>query len=94
MTSSCLFAQPEAPAQINPASILLFITMNYLAVRLKAGERWSYRPPAGHTVLWTAVGRLGVAYMYTGAWVPNWPGETAKKEFHVGLHIMVVTPHP
>lgn len=30
--------------------------MNYLAVRLKAGERWSYQPPAGHTVLWTAVG--------------------------------------
>ncbi len=31
--------------------------MNYLAVRLKAGERWSYQPPAGHTVLWTAVGK-------------------------------------
>src|SRR5258706_2136683 len=30
--------------------------MNYLAVRLKAGERWSYQPPAEHTVLWTAVG--------------------------------------
>jgi redox-sensitive bicupin YhaK (pirin superfamily) len=30
--------------------------MNYLAVRLKAGERWSYQPPAGHTVLWTALG--------------------------------------
>ncbi len=31
--------------------------MNYLAVHLKAGQRWSYRPPAGHTVLWTAVGK-------------------------------------
>ena len=31
--------------------------MNYFAVRLKAGERWSYQPPAGHTVLWTAVGK-------------------------------------
>jgi redox-sensitive bicupin YhaK (pirin superfamily) len=29
--------------------------INYLAVRLKAGERWSYQPPKGHTVLWTAV---------------------------------------
>jgi redox-sensitive bicupin YhaK (pirin superfamily) len=29
--------------------------INYLAVRLKAGERWHYQPPAGHTVLWTAV---------------------------------------
>jgi len=36
---------------------------------------------------------LGVAYMYTGAWVPNMPGQTAKEEFHVGPHIMVVTPH-
>ncbi len=30
--------------------------MNYLALQLKAGERWSYQPPAGHTVLWVAVG--------------------------------------
>jgi redox-sensitive bicupin YhaK (pirin superfamily) len=29
--------------------------INYLAVRLKAGERWRYAPPTGHTVLWTAV---------------------------------------
>jgi redox-sensitive bicupin YhaK (pirin superfamily) len=34
--------------------------MNYLAVCLKAGERWSYQPPTGHTVLWTAVGRGSV----------------------------------
>jgi hypothetical protein len=26
-------------------------------VRLKAGERWNYQPPNGHTVLWTAVGK-------------------------------------
>jgi hypothetical protein len=31
--------------------------INYLAVRLKAGERWRYQPPRGHTVLWTAVGK-------------------------------------
>jgi redox-sensitive bicupin YhaK (pirin superfamily) len=29
--------------------------INYLAVRLKAGERWRYIPPGGHTVLWAAV---------------------------------------
>src|SRR6476659_308924 len=29
--------------------------INYLAVRLKAGEGWRYEPPTGHTVLWTAV---------------------------------------
>ena len=30
-------------------------SINYLAVRLKTGERWRYDPPAGHTVLWTAI---------------------------------------
>jgi redox-sensitive bicupin YhaK (pirin superfamily) len=29
--------------------------INYLAVRLKAGERWRYEPPIEHSVLWTAV---------------------------------------
>jgi redox-sensitive bicupin YhaK (pirin superfamily) len=28
---------------------------NYLVVALKAGERWTYTPPAGHTVGWIAV---------------------------------------
>ena len=29
--------------------------INYLAVRLKAGERWRYEPAAGHTILWVAI---------------------------------------
>jgi redox-sensitive bicupin YhaK (pirin superfamily) len=29
--------------------------MNYLHVRLKDGERWTYTPPEGHTVAWLAV---------------------------------------
>jgi redox-sensitive bicupin YhaK (pirin superfamily) len=29
--------------------------INYLDVQLRAGERWSYRPPAGHEVAWLAV---------------------------------------
>jgi redox-sensitive bicupin YhaK (pirin superfamily) len=29
--------------------------INYLAVRLKAGERWRYEPPTGHSVLWVAI---------------------------------------
>src|SRR6202166_4756014 len=29
--------------------------INYLAVRLKAGERWRYEPPTDHTVLWVAI---------------------------------------
>lgn len=38
---------------------------------------------------------VGIAYMYVGAWVPNKSGGTAAKneEFHVGPHIMIVSPH-
>src|SRR5450631_1316680 len=36
----------EAPAPIN-----------YFSVKLKAGERWHYEPPAGQTVAWAAVSR-------------------------------------
>jgi len=36
-------------------------SINYLAVRLKAGERWIYQPPPQHTVLWTAVSQGAVA---------------------------------
>jgi redox-sensitive bicupin YhaK (pirin superfamily) len=34
--------------------------INYLDVRLSAGEQWTYQPPAGHSVAWIAVhdGRL------------------------------------
>lgn len=31
--------------------------INYLAVSLRAGERWRYQPPKGHSVLWLAVGK-------------------------------------
>src|ERR1700719_1891297 len=36
------------------------------------------------------IDRLGVSYMYMGQWVPGASGG----EFHVGPHIMVLTPHP
>ena len=36
-------------------------SINYLAVRLTVGERWRYVPPAGHDVLWIAVGKGAVA---------------------------------
>jgi hypothetical protein len=42
------------------------------------------------------IDRIGIAYMYVGAWVPNLSGksEASKTEdFHVGPHIMVVSPH-
>jgi redox-sensitive bicupin YhaK (pirin superfamily) len=31
--------------------------INYLLVRLSAGERWQYTPPAGHSVAWLSVQR-------------------------------------
>jgi hypothetical protein len=39
---------------------------------------------------------IGIAYMYVGAWVPNIAGKKnnpANDEFHVGPHIMIVSPH-
>src|SRR5712671_5070608 len=66
--SESVYLGPERIPNDGPARVLLGnygtatsaikapSAMNYLAVRLKAGERWTYQPPAGHTVLWTAVG--------------------------------------
>src|SRR6202051_2519045 len=66
--SESIYLAPDVIPHDGPAHVLLGSygtatssikvpsPMNYLAVRLKAGERWSYQPPAGHTVLWTAVG--------------------------------------
>jgi redox-sensitive bicupin YhaK (pirin superfamily) len=58
---------PQEIRQIGPASVLLGrlgtvssplpapSAVNYLAVRLKAGEFWRYDPPADHTVCWIAL---------------------------------------
>ncbi len=68
-----LYQSPDAIQHDGPASVLLGSygsatsaieapsPINYLAVRLKEGERWRYQPPAGHTVLWVAVGSGAVA---------------------------------
>lgn len=65
-TISIFQAPQEVPAQ-GPARALLGSyesvsnaiespsPINYLVLRLKAGERWRYEPPAAHTVLWVAV---------------------------------------
>jgi hypothetical protein len=41
------------------------------------------------------IDRIGIAYMYVGAWVPNVGGKanSPDSEFHVGPHIMIVSPH-
>jgi redox-sensitive bicupin YhaK (pirin superfamily) len=66
--SESLYQAPEVIPSDGPAQILLGrygsatsaikapSPINYLAVQLKAGERWRYQPPAEHTVLWAAVG--------------------------------------
>jgi redox-sensitive bicupin YhaK (pirin superfamily) len=71
--SLSLYQGPEAIRHEGPASVLLGSygsatsaidapsPINYLAVRLKEGERWRYQPPAGHTVLWVAIGSGAVA---------------------------------
>jgi redox-sensitive bicupin YhaK (pirin superfamily) len=66
--SESVYLAPEVIPNDGPARVLLGrygtaassikapSPINYLALRLKAGERWSYQPPAEHTVLWTAIG--------------------------------------
>jgi hypothetical protein len=41
------------------------------------------------------IDRVGIAYMYVGAWVPNVAGKarSTESEFHVGPHVMIVSPH-
>jgi hypothetical protein len=38
------------------------------------------------------IDRIGIAYMYLGAWVKSVKGSSGQ-EFHVGPHLMVVSPH-
>jgi len=65
--SESVYLAPDVIPHEGPARVLLgnygaatsSITapspVNYLAVRLNAGDRWRYQPPVGHTVLWTAI---------------------------------------
>lgn len=62
-----IFQSPQDVREDGPARVLLGShgsassaiespsPINYLYVRLNAGERWRYQPPAGHTVLWVAI---------------------------------------
>jgi redox-sensitive bicupin YhaK (pirin superfamily) len=65
--SESIYLSPEEIPSTGPVSVLLGSydgassllkspsPINYLAVRLKAGETWCYDPPAGHDVAWIAV---------------------------------------
>jgi redox-sensitive bicupin YhaK (pirin superfamily) len=62
-----IYQSPEDVPEDGPARVLLGnygaasnaiaapSPINYLAVHLKAGERWRYEPPADQTVLWVAI---------------------------------------
>ena len=51
--------------------------------------RWIQDSLAGRT---PQIDRLGISYMYVGAWVKSAKGVSGP-EFHVGPHLMVVSPH-
>jgi hypothetical protein len=50
--------------------------------------RWMQESLAGHT---PRIDRIGLSYMYLGAWKPATDG--SGHEFHVGPHLMVVGPN-
>jgi redox-sensitive bicupin YhaK (pirin superfamily) len=64
-----VYLAPDAVALDGPARVLVgthgrassslhvAASMNYLAVRLRAGESWRFDPPAGQTVGWVALSR-------------------------------------
>ena len=51
--------------------------------------QWMKDSMAGRT---PHVDRIGIAYMYVGAWVKS-AKDSSGQEFHVGPHLMVVSPH-
>jgi hypothetical protein len=51
--------------------------------------RWMQDSLAGRT---PQIDRIGISYMYVGAWVKSAKGSSGQ-EFHVGPHLMVVSPH-
>jgi len=66
------YLSAEEIPQVGPARLLLGNSggavssiaasgsMNYLAVRLKAGEAWQYTPPRDHTIGWAALSAGGL----------------------------------
>jgi redox-sensitive bicupin YhaK (pirin superfamily) len=67
--SESLYQSASDLPQVGPARVLLGeyggaksaiaapSPINYLAVALRAGERWHYQPPKRHLVLWLAMGK-------------------------------------
>lgn len=108
------YLAPSDVPQVGPARVLLGhygtaqsvvqapSEMTYLSVSLTQGDRWRYRPPAGHTVAWVAVarGRLQASEpITTGELVSFAPSETdidfvADTDTRFVLGSAVPHPHP
>ncbi|WP_256080417.1 pirin family protein [Massilia sp. YIM B04103] len=58
--------------------------LNYLHVKLKAGESWSYQPPAGHQVAWVALasGKLHVSDAVLGKEIAVFEESEAALDFY------------
>jgi redox-sensitive bicupin YhaK (pirin superfamily) len=105
---------PEEVARDGPASVLVGAhggaasalkspaPLNYLALRLKAGESWRYQPPAGHTVAWMALAKGSASLaaaerVDTGELVVFEPTEAAidlRADVDAELVIGSAPPHP
>jgi hypothetical protein len=58
----------------------------------KTSMQWIKDSLAGRPV---HIERIGVMYMYSGAWVPDTLGTSHSTDhtYHVGPHVMIITPH-
>ena len=66
-SAESIYQKPQDVRTKGPAAVLLGTlgevssplkapsSINYLAVRLKAGQTWHYEPPADHTICWVAL---------------------------------------
>ena len=107
-----IYQAPEDIAQDGPARVLVGThgtatsalkapsSINYLAVRLKAGKSWRYQRPADHTVAWLALSAGGLTMperIDAGELVVFKAGDTAI-DFHADRDTDFVlgsaVPHP
>lgn len=73
--------------------------LNYLLVTLKAGERWSYTPPAGHEIAWLSLSHGNLNGVRTGEMAVFEPGNgridlQATDEGDATFVLGSAVPHP
>ena len=91
-----VYLAPDAVARDGPARVLVGthggatssinapVSLNYLAVRLRAGESWRYHPAIDHTVGWVSLGtgRLGVPESVEAGELAIFEPSTEAIDFH------------